>query len=98
MNVLIPVQGSVLREHESFTGLLRAVFHFTEELKRRGDFSCLPESDTPHLSGDIRRVSEKTIIRWPDSREYLKTSYPSLCSPGMRINPFDAEASPVVLA
>ncbi len=90
------LENPVLLEHESFTDLLRAVFHLTEELKRREDFSCLPETDCAHLSGDIRRVYEKLIIQWLDYMEYLKNKYPYLYSLEMRTNPFDAHASPVV--
>ena len=66
------LENPVLLEHESFTDLLRAVFHLTEELKRREDFSCLPETDCAHLSGDVRRVYEKLIIQWLDYMEYLE--------------------------
>ena len=57
------LENPVLLEHESFTDLLRAVFHLTEELKRREDFSCLPETDCAHISGDVRRVYEKLIMQ-----------------------------------
>lgn len=90
------LENPVLLEHESFTDLLRAVFHLTEELKRRDDFSCLPKTDYAHLSGDVRRVYEKLIIQWLDYMEYLKKNYPYLYSLEIRTNPFDANASPVV--
>mgnify|MGYP001577908136 FL=1 len=38
-----------LLEHESFTELLWAVFHLTDELSRRRDLSSLPETDYEHL-------------------------------------------------
>lgn len=90
------LENPVLLEHESFTDLLRAVFHLTEELRCRGDLSCLPESDYAHLAVDTRRVYEKLILQWLDYMEYLKNNYPYLCSLEMRTNPFDARASPVV--
>jgi len=90
------LENPVLLEHESFTDLLRAVFHLTEELKRRGDFSCLPATDHAHLSGDIGRVYENLMVQWLDYMEYLKNDYPYLYSLEMRTNPFDATASPVV--
>jgi len=90
------LENPVLLEHESFTNLLRAVFHLTEELRCRGDFACLPDSDYTHLAGDIRRVYEVLIIQWLDYMEYLKNNYPYLYSLEMRKNPFDADASPVV--
>ena len=90
------LENPVLLEHESFTDLLRAVFHLTEELKRREDLRCLPGSDCAHLSGDVRRVYEKLVIQWLDYMEYLKNNYPYLSSLEMRTNPFDARASPIV--
>ncbi len=90
------LENPVLLEHETFTGLLRAVFHLTEELKRRGDFRALPATDYAHLAGDIRRVYEQLILQWLDYMEYLKNNYPYLYSLEMRTNPFDAHASAVV--
>lgn len=90
------LENPVLLEHESFTNLLRAVFHLTEELRCRNDFACLPDTDYQHLAGDIRRVYEVLIIQWLDYMEYLKNNYPYLYSLEMRKNPFDAGASPVV--
>ncbi len=85
-----------LLEHESFTELLRAVFHLTEELQSRDDMSCLPESDCQHLAGDIKRVYVLIVRGWLDYMEYLRDSYPYLFSLAMRTNPFDRDASPVV--
>ncbi len=90
------LENPVLLEHESFTDLLRAVFHLTEELGCRTDFGCLPSTDYAHLSGDIRRVYERMVIQWLDYMNYLRTSYPYLYSLEMRTNPFDLNASPVV--
>ncbi|MFA5332653.1 MAG: hypothetical protein WC342_09770 [Methanoregula sp.] len=90
------LENPVLLEHESFTDLLRAVFHLAEELKCRSDFTCLPDTDYAHLSGDVKRVYEKLIIQWLDYMEYLKNNYPYLYSLEMRTNPFDVNASPVV--
>jgi len=90
------LENPVLLEHESFTDLLRAVFHLSEELRCREDLFCLPPSDYAHLSGDIRRVYERLVIQWLDYMEYLKNNYPYLFSLEMRTNPFDAKASPVV--
>ena len=90
------LENPVLLEHESFTNLLRAVFHLAEELRYREDFSSLPNTDHLHLAGDIRRVYEILIIHWLDYMEYLKNNYPYLYSLEMRKNPFDINASPVV--
>jgi hypothetical protein len=90
------LENPVLLEHESFTDLLRAVFHLTEELERRGDFAGLPASDVAHLAGDVERVYGRLIDQWLGYMEYLKRNYPYLFSLAMRSNPFDETASPVV--
>jgi hypothetical protein len=46
------LENPYLLEHESFTNLLRAVFHLTEELESRDDMRHLPESDYTHLAGE----------------------------------------------
>ena len=90
------LENPVLLEHETFTELLRAVFHLTEELKCRGEFECLPDSDYAHLCVDIKRVYSNLILQWFDYMVYLKNSYPYLFSLEMRMNPFDEKASPIV--
>ena len=90
------LENPTLLEHESFTELLRAVFHLTEELCRRKDLSSLPEIDLSHLAGDIRRVYGLLILEWLSYMRYLKDSYPYLFSLAMRMNPFDEKASVIV--
>ena len=90
------LENPVLLEHESFTELLRAVFHLTEELQSREDILNLPESDYQHLGGDIKRAYSLLVNQWLDYMKYLKVSYPYLFSLAMRTNPFDKEASPIV--
>jgi len=85
-----------LLEHESFTGLLRAVFHLTEELANRDDVRQLPGTDYEHLAGDIKRAYILLVHQWLDYMKYLKDNYPFLFSLAMRTNPFDQTASPVV--
>jgi len=91
------LENPTLLEHETFTELLRAVFHLTEELQSRKDLSCAPDSDCEHLAGDIRRVYVLIVQEWFDYMEYLRSNYPYLFSLAMRTNPFDQNASPVVL-
>lgn len=85
-----------LLEHESFTELLRAVFHLTEELGNREDVSGLPESDLKHIAGDITRAYVQLVRQWLDYMKHLKDNYPYLFSLAIRTNPFDREASPIV--
>jgi len=91
------LENPTLLEHESFTELLRAVFHLTEELRSRDDLSSTPESDSKHLGGDIKRAYVLIVKEWFDYMEYLRNNYPFLFSHAMRMNPFDQDASPVVL-
>ena len=90
------LENPTLLEHEVFTDLLRAVFHLTEELERRGDVSRLPDTDYAHLAGDIKRAYTLLVQEWLDYVKYLKSNYPYLFSLAMRTNPFDQTASPFV--
>ncbi len=90
------LQNPVLMEHESFTDLLLAIYHFTEELSHGKDLRNLPGSDLKHLSGDVERAYHILVDQWLDYMSYLKSNYPYLFSLAMRTNPFDQEATPVV--
>ncbi|UCE78471.1 MAG: hypothetical protein JSV13_08140 [Nitrospiraceae bacterium] len=85
-----------LLEHESFTNLLWATFHLSEELEAREDIDGLPESDLRHLAGDIKRAYGQLIMQWLDYMKHLKHDYPYLYSLSVRTNPFRKDASPVV--
>lgn len=85
-----------LLEHESFTQLLQAVFHLTEELANRDDLAQLPQSDLNHLSGDIKRAYVLLVNEWVDYMRHLKNNYPYLFSLAMRTNPFDQTASVII--
>ena len=83
-----------LLEHETFTELLRAVFHLTEELLSRKNLEGLSENDLKHLSGDIKRAYTQHVNEWVDYMHYLKNNYPYLFSLALRLNPFDEKATP----
>jgi len=85
-----------LLEHETFTELLWAVFHLTEELSFRGSFVNLPDADYEHLSGDIKRAYVLIIFEWLAYMEHLSVNYPYLFSLAIRTNPFDSSASVVL--
>ncbi|HER24428.1 MAG TPA: hypothetical protein ENO17_05200 [Candidatus Atribacteria bacterium] len=82
-----------LLEHESFTNLLWAVFHLTEELTHRRSLKRLPENDYQHLAGDIERAYHLLIVEWLYYMKHLKANYPYLFSLAIRTNPFDTNAS-----
>lgn len=81
-----------LLEHESFSELLWAVFHLTDELAHRKDLAHLPAADYQHLSADIKRAYQQLILQWLDYMQHLKQDYPYLFSLAMRMNPFDVNA------
>jgi hypothetical protein len=95
--LLTLLENPNLLEHESFTNLLWAVFHLTEELSARRDFGTLPRSDYDHLAGDIGRAEGLLISEWLAYVAHLKADYPYLFSLAVRMNPFDPNASAVVL-
>jgi voltage-gated potassium channel len=92
------LENPVLLEHESFTDLLRAVFHLAEELAYRDDLSQLQDADRDHLGGDIQRAYHLLVSQWLVYMRYLKENYPYLFSLAVRINPFNPHASPIVAA
>ncbi len=90
------LENPTLLEHESFTALLRAVFHLVEELSFRNDFRSLPDTDRAHLAGDVKRVYLLLVDEWLAYMEHLKKYFPYLFSLAIRTNPFDQQASPIV--
>jgi len=90
------LENPALLEHETFTELLRSVFHFSEELERREKVTGLSDSDYRHLTDDVNRAYTLLVQQWLDYVKYLKDNYPYLFSLAMRINPFDQTASPFV--
>ncbi len=85
-----------LLEHDTFTELLWAVFHLLGELSARPSLEGLPETDYNHLTGDINRVYTRLLSEWLSYMEHLKGDYPYLFSLAVRMNPLDANASPIV--
>ena len=83
-------------EHESFTDVLRAVFHLAEELDYREDLEKLPNSDRTHLAGDMKRAYRFLAYQWLFYMGHLKSNHPYLFHLAIRMNPFDRDASPIV--
>ncbi|MDI6644445.1 MAG: hypothetical protein QME14_05240 [Methanobacteriaceae archaeon] len=81
-----------LLEHDSFTDMLWAVFHLSEELEKRNDLYNLTSADYEHLAGDINRAYALLIYEWLQYMEHLMINYPYLFSLAMRTNPFDPDA------
>jgi hypothetical protein len=83
-----------LLEHDSFTELLWAVLHLTEELARRADIALLPLIDIEHLIGDVQRAFKAVLTEWLSYMRHLQKDYPYLFSLAVRTNPFDPESHP----
>jgi hypothetical protein len=90
------LENPVLLEHQSFTDLLWAVFHFADELNHRKNTENLPESDYQHLIGDIKRIYVLLIEEWLNYMNHLQKRYPYLFSLAVRTNPFNPNADVVV--
>lgn len=86
------LENPTLLEHETFTELLWAVFHLTEELACRKTFDAIADSDLNHLAGDIKRAYPLLIEQWLNYLEHLKRDYPYLFSLAVRTNPFNPQA------
>ncbi len=84
-----------LLEHDTFTDLLWAIFHLSEELESRKNLSDLPEADYRHLAGDVERVYSLIINEWLQYMEHLMDKYPYMFSLSMRTNPFNPDAEVV---
>ncbi len=93
MNLL---ENPNLLEHETFTDLLWAVFHLTDELLHRTDFSILPESDLNHLKVDIVRAYRLIVVEWLAYMKHLKKDYPYLFSIAVRTNTFNPDSDIIV--
>ncbi len=87
----------MLIEHENFSEALLALFHLADELGSRENFVNLPETDLKHLAGDMNRTYGMLIEQWLFYLQHLKGQYPYLFSLAIRKNPFDRNASPVVV-
>jgi hypothetical protein len=85
-----------LLEHDSFSNLLLAVFHLTEELAHRPDLSCLSAADQEHLAGDVQRSYVLLIKEWLAYMSHLRANYPYLFHLALRTNPFDPLATPEI--
>lgn len=86
--LLTMLENNNLMEHDSFTDMLWAIFHITDELQCRENLDGLPKADRAHISGDILRAYKLLILEWLDYIAYLNNDYPYLFSLEVRKNPF----------
>lgn len=88
MTLLVISSNPALLEHESFTDMLWAVFHFTDELEERNDMQKLAKEDRMHLDTDASRVLKWLLVNWIFYLEHLKKEYPYLYRLEAQKNPF----------
>ena len=86
------LQNGNLLEHQTFTDMLWAVFHLTEELAARSDLAAMPPADHRHVELDTARAYGRLLSEWLRYAEHLKGQYPYLYSFAVRTNPFDPDA------
>lgn len=92
------LENQNLLEHDSFTELLRTVFHLTEELESRQSLLNIPKPDLEHIVNDTRRVYRSLMTEWLSYMKHLNEQYPYLFSFSIRTNPFDPDATPEIKA
>lgn len=85
-----------LMEHESFTDMLWALFHLTEELEARPSMKGLTPADLAHIAGDISRIYGHLTTQWLTYSEHLKAHYPYLFSLLVRTHPFQDNPTPTM--
>jgi hypothetical protein len=90
------IENPNLLEHDSFSSLLLAVFHLTEELVQRPSLDHLTIPDQEHLATDVQRAYVLLIREWLAYMAHLQRHYPYLFSLALRTNPFDPLATPEI--
>jgi hypothetical protein len=90
------IENPNLLEHDSFSGLLLAVFHLTEELLQRPSLEHLSAPDQQHLATDAQRAYVLLLQEWLAYMAHLQRHYPYLFSLALRTNPFDPLATPEI--
>jgi hypothetical protein len=95
--LLALLENPNLMEHAAFTDLLWAVSHLMEELAYREQMEGLPASDYAHLAGDLQRAYMLVLQEWLAYTNHLRADYPYIFSLIVRMNPYNAQASPLVL-
>jgi hypothetical protein len=86
------LENPTLFEHETFTELLRTVFHLYEELSYRKNINNIIGPDLNHIKEDIKRCYIHLVSQWLFHMNHLKNNYPYLYSLAIRTNPFDINA------
>jgi hypothetical protein len=86
------LQNPNLLEHASFSDMLWAVTHLSEELAAREDVEALPGPDRRHIEVDMARAYGRLLGEWLLYARHLQAHYPYLFSFAVRTNPFNPDA------
>lgn len=82
------LENQNILEHDTFTELMLAVFHLSQELKFRSSLEDSPPTDLNHISLDMKRAYELLVFEWLNYTRHIKSEYPYLYSLSIRKNPF----------
>lgn len=85
-----------LLEHGTFTEILWAVTHLSQELTLRPDLDHLPQADYEHLNLDMQRAYSRMLSEWLSYLRQLKQHHPYMFSFVVRMNPFTPHPSAVI--
>ena len=69
------MENPSLHEHEIFSDMLMALFHFTEELLRRRTLQDNDTEDKEHLLNDVQRLYVFLAQLWLEYMQHLKDNY-----------------------
>jgi hypothetical protein len=87
------IENPTLLENESFSRLLWALFHLTDELAYRDDLNNLAKADAKHMETDMQRAYGLLILEWMKFMKHLKDKYPYLFHFAVRTSPFSVVPS-----
>lgn len=90
------LENPILVKHGRFTDIIRATFHFREEVFARRGKSPLPVTDLKHLSVDMERVYHLMLPLWNSYMQHLKSQYLYLYSFALGMNPVNEKCDPVI--
>ena len=93
MFLLNLISNPALLEHDSFTEMLRLLFHLSDEISERDDLKNLSVDDIMHISEDINKIYLSLICEWLNYMQHLKNDFPNLYSFEIARNPFISKVS-----
>ena len=85
------LQNPILLEHDSFTDLIKILFHLDEEFSSRFTTSKLLPEYKEHIKFDIERAYRLLVFEWVAYMKYLHENFPNLFAFSIDTNPFTTE-------